>query len=462
MMKRIALAAGAFVLSLAAAELALRLLGLGAAVPAVSLDRHTASRLESGVFVFDRDLLWREPSGPADDVHRGGHFVRVGDPMPAADGRLRILCLGDSCVRLSRSNAPWSVRLEQELGPDRVVVRNASLPGYTTWQGLAWLRVQLAAWKPYLVLVSFGWNDHWRAAAWPDKEWPARLSDRRPRLLRLLGQALRRRGGAAAHPLRVASEDYAANLRAIARLVADGGGRTVVLLPPSAINADNTARYLDNGNILPGDDPQDLHDRYLAAARAAAGGGGFTVADASAWFASMGEPQALLEADGIHPTDAGHELLAQMLGPLVAGAAQPNAAAVGLGLLGQEAAGSGRWAEARTLLARSAAAAPDDLGIALGLAWLLATCPDAAVRDGAAALAALEAAPAAEDRPEAWDVRGAALAAAGRFAEARAAADRALALLAADGQGEGPFAAAVTARRGLYASDQAFVMGEAR
>ncbi|MBE0567150.1 MAG: SGNH/GDSL hydrolase family protein, partial [Krumholzibacteria bacterium] len=283
MVRKLGLALGALVVALVLAELVVRVLGLGTPSPAVSLDQHTASRPESGVFVFDRDLLWREPSGPPDAVHQGGHFVRVGDTLPFADDRLRILVLGDSCPRLSRSNTPWSLRLERLLGTDQVVVRNASLPGYTTWQGLAWLREHLLDWAPDLVIVSFGWNDHWRAAAWQDKDWPEVL-DGAP--LRLLGLVQRPARG---HPLRVAAADYGANLGEIARLVASRGGRTVVVLPPFFFDAVNTARYLENGNILPGDDPAALHDRYLQAAlaltgrgdRTGGGVGGLQAADAA-------------------------------------------------------------------------------------------------------------------------------------------------------------------------------------
>jgi len=449
--KKLGLAAGATVVALVIAEFALRLAGTGAPVPTVSLDKQTASRVDAGVFVFDRDLLWREPSGPPDAAHRDGHFVRVGDTLPRADGRTRILVLGDSCARLSRTNAPWSVRLQQLLGPDRVVVRNASLPGYTSWQGLAWLKKQLLAWNPDVVVVEFGWNDHWRAAAWPDKDW-ARVLD--PHRIRLLGLTrLRPRE----KPLRVSPADYRANLREIAGLVQRHGGRTVVILPPRNINAANTAKYLENRNILPGDDPSALHEEYLDTAREAAVGA-YTTADAAGWFAAVAEPRLLLEADGIHPTDGGHELLARMLTAQLGGASLPDPAAAGAGVLAQAEAAAGNWAEAVRLYRKAVAAAPDDVGPALGLAWLLATCPDDAVRDGDAAVRLVDAAGGgnADALPAYHDVRAAALAATGRFAEARTAEARALELLAAEGQAEGDFAASLQARQALYAQDKPF------
>lgn len=454
MVKKIGLAVAATIIALGLAEGVLRLTGLGALVPTTSLDPHTASRLDSGVFVFDRDLLWREPSGPPDQAHRGGHFVRVGDTLPQADGRLRVLVLGDSCVRLSRTNAPWSVRLEQVLGPDRVLVRNASLPGYTSWQGLAWLNKQLLAWQPDLVIVSFGWNDHWRATRWEDKQW-ARALD--PARLRLLGLG---RLQPAAKPLRVTADDYRANLQEIARLVSDHGGRTVVVLPPQNINAANAAKYLENGNTLPGDEPLALHSGYLAAARAAAVGGSLALAEADAWFEAVGEPILLLEADGIHPTDPGHELMAQMLAPLIAGAVSPNPAAAGLGILARTASSENRWAASRLLYERSVAAAPAEIGPRLGLAWLLATCPEAAVRDGKAGVAALNPiSGAATNIPEYFDVRGAALAEAGRFAEAVAAVDTSRALFASQSRLSKDVEAALDERQALYAARQSFRLG---
>lgn len=89
------------------------------------------------------------------------------------------------------------------------------------------------------------------------------------------------------------------------------------------------------------------------------------------------------------------------------------------------------------------------------LAWLRATHPDAAQRDGARALA-LATALAAErpSDPDTLDLLAAALAESGRFADAQRTAD--VAVLAARRAGRDDLAAQIDARRALYAAGRAY------
>ncbi len=93
------------------------------------------------------------------------------------------------------------------------------------------------------------------------------------------------------------------------------------------------------------------------------------------------------------------------------------------------------------------------------LAWLLATAPNAGLRqpDQAVAFAARADALTNHRDPEALDVLAAAYAAAGAFDRAMETADAALRLTAA-----GPTADAIRARRALYAQHRAYVMPAAR
>jgi len=87
----------------------------------------------------------------------------------------------------------------------------------------------------------------------------------------------------------------------------------------------------------------------------------------------------------------------------------------------------------------------------LSLAWLLATCPEASLRDGGRAVELAREAEqlsAGGESPQVLDTLGAAYAAAGRFAEAVAAARRALGLPAT--QNNRPLAEAIQTRLKLY------------
>ena len=437
-MKKLGLALGSVVITLLVVEIVLRLTGLGMVRPQFQFDPHTGERLEAGTFVGDRDLFWREPSDPATAGTRPGNFIRVGDPVPAKGGKLRIITLGDSCTRLSSGGRPYSVVLEQMLDPRRVEVYNASLPGYTSHQGLAWLEKQLLAWEPDLVIIYFGWNDHWRSTGTTDKEYAASL---RPNRLRLLNLFQRRQSPP---PLRVSREDYARNLQRMADKIEAAGGRSWVVLAPHSINEANTAFYLKNGNIIPEDDPQRLHDRYLATARQEAGS---RAVDMAAVFAEIGLPQVLLMRDGIHPTDPGHAVIARVLADraqreLLGDPGQaPQPVVTGLTQLAKQLNDAGQYAAAVAAYERAIAREPAYPKPRLGLAWLLATCPADTLRDGEVARAMLD--PLREKlgaEPDFLFVAAGAEAAVGRYDAAVAMLDRALAALEGRNQGATPFA----------------------
>ena len=92
-------------------------------------------------------------------------------------GAFRIVCLGDSVTfgyrvppvwpdKPNEYNPDWQpfpMLLEKELAkanPNRrFEVFPMAVPGYTTHQGLAWLRRDIELLQPDMVIASFGWND---------------------------------------------------------------------------------------------------------------------------------------------------------------------------------------------------------------------------------------------------------------------------------------------------------------
>lgn len=81
------------------------------------------------------------------------------------DGARRILAIGDSCTfgwRVSDAEA-YPAQLEAVLnrraGGDRYQVINAGVPGYTSYQGLVYLRERGLALRPEIVVIGFGFND---------------------------------------------------------------------------------------------------------------------------------------------------------------------------------------------------------------------------------------------------------------------------------------------------------------
>ena len=466
-MRRAILILAGVVLALIFAELLLRLTGFGLVSPRLQFDINTRSGLEQGAIVADRELFWRQADGTATGLDRALKMVHPDDPVPPHNQRLRIVVLGDSCTRLFGNGLPYSALLEQQLGPDRIEVYNASLPGYTSHQGLAWLRKQLLAFRPDLVVVYFGWNDHWRTTGLTDRQYAASLKPGSLRLLHLF------RRPSHPPPLRVTVSEYAENLQQIAVAAAASGAKSLFVLAPYHFTHENVARLLENRFIAVGDDVLRLHRQYLRAARAAATATGSEVCDAAAVFAYVGRPRQLLHRDGIHLTDTGHDALAATLADLIARSylggpaptadrSTPNAvaAAPALAAVARHEAAQGKWGEAVATHRRAVAAVPAALGPRLGLAWLLATCPVDSVRDGAEALDLLK--PVADPQPELvlyFDVAAAASAEAGQFDQAVAQASRALELAAkgrSSDTADSPLLRELRTRLSLYESGRPY------
>ncbi|MFH1844704.1 MAG: SGNH/GDSL hydrolase family protein, partial [bacterium] len=288
-------------------ELGLRLVGYGMVRPELNFGVNMRSGLEAGRLELDRQVFWREAGGPPTQMHERLRLIRVGDPVPPKGDKYRIICLGDSCTRLSRQGWPYSLLLQEGLGLAYVEVFNASLEGYSSHQGLAWLRHHLLAYEPDLVIVYFGWNDHWRSTGRTDAEYAASLSTSHLRLFDLF------RSQPDESPLRVSIDEFGANLQEIANLVERRGGQTLLLTAPSAISGESQERLRENGYLQFGDQAPRLHANYQQAVRLLDNEWDPQVLDVANIFAYISDPEILFYRDGIHLTDMGHIALAAVL-----------------------------------------------------------------------------------------------------------------------------------------------------
>ena len=146
-----------------------------------------ADAKQSGIFEGDPLLLWRlKPnldhavwdftvlSTNSDHLRSEESSKQL---QPKQPGTIRIVCLGDSVTFGFRVPVVWPDKpteydpgwlpypmlIEKELraaNPGRTIeVITMAVPGYTSHQGLAWLRRDINKLKPDLLTVSFGWND---------------------------------------------------------------------------------------------------------------------------------------------------------------------------------------------------------------------------------------------------------------------------------------------------------------
>jgi lysophospholipase L1-like esterase len=180
---------------------------------------------------------------------------------PKREGSRRIVTLGDSVTfgyripvvfpthpdHYDPKALAYPLAMERDLraaNPDRdVEVVNLSVPGYSSHQGLAWLRSDIGRFEPDLVVACFGWNDINRRAA-GDREMLK--TDWRHATLRRAGAASqaiahlvswrrkRQPPTAAAFSgssLRVPIEDYVDNFLEMAKLAAAHGASFAVIAP---------------------------------------------------------------------------------------------------------------------------------------------------------------------------------------------------------------------------------------
>ena len=223
---------------------------------------------QSGIFEGDPLLLWRlKPN--LDHVYwdftvvsTNAQSFRADYPIGAKPaGTFRIVCLGDSVTfgyrvppvwpeKPNDYNPEWQpfpVLLEKELrnaNPNRSIeVFPMAVPGYTSHQGLAWLRRDIGYLQPDVVIASFGWNDVSMSDV-PDRQaidtrwWPVAIrwlvdhSQAFAHGTRWLRSRNQVKPGARVPEPRVSQKEYVDNFKEIVRLAKDHGAGVIVIGAP--------------------------------------------------------------------------------------------------------------------------------------------------------------------------------------------------------------------------------------
>ena len=314
----ITLAAASICITLVAVEVALRITDYGAWIPVVDADEQTNHAISSGWMREDRELLWRiRECDPYCEMVR---HVHPDNPRANREskGKKRIICIGDSCTFLSGEEMPaYSLGLESLFGRSGgVEVLNAGVPGYSSTQGIAWLRSELLSYNPDLVTVYFGWNDHWNARSVPDDLYmnsPGRSSLRLARLADTIRRTVSGSGNGNDNRVRrVPIEKYTENLGEIDRLLAASGIECIFLTAPAVYAPRARKELIASRHIDEETDYMELHRQYTDAVRALAEDGCHVI-DLEISFQSHPDPVSLMMADGIHLGDEGLGLVAGVL-----------------------------------------------------------------------------------------------------------------------------------------------------
>ncbi len=185
----IAVIYGFFLVLLVAVEVITRL----TMTPVKSLDlfvgtpqqkMQVANPKQAGIFEGDPLLLWRLKPNLKDAVwdftvlSTNAQSFRADYPIGAKQsGTYRIVCLGDSVTfgyrvpvvwpdkptEYDREWLPYPMLIEKHLRASnldrQIEAFPMAVPGYTSHQGLAWLKRDIEWLQPDMLIVSFGWND---------------------------------------------------------------------------------------------------------------------------------------------------------------------------------------------------------------------------------------------------------------------------------------------------------------
>lgn len=298
---------------------------------------------KSVIFESDPLLLWRlKPN--LDHVvwdftvlSTNAQHLRADYPLEAKQpGTIRIVCLGDSVTfgyrvpvvwpdRPKDYNPEWlpfSMLLEKQLkaaNPNqKIEVIAMAVPGYTSHQGLAWLKRDIAKLQPDLLTVSFGWNDASFSDV-PDREairtnwyvvgtrWLIDHSQAFAHATRWLRARQQTQSSTSIQPVpRVSQQEYLDNMLGIANLARERGLGLIVIAAP----------YRDRVTNVP---EAEMMLSYRVALRSAMEQRGVPFLEIRE-LTEAGSPSNLgWFGELIHPNHMGHRLLASELLKLIGG-----------------------------------------------------------------------------------------------------------------------------------------------
>jgi lysophospholipase L1-like esterase len=223
----------------------------------------------------DHNLFWRLRTDQmidsrtfSDVRYRINSRGMRGDEIPGQKDGCRVVALGNSCTFGwgVEDDKAWVKQLElmlkMNLPNKQIEVINCGVPGYSSYQGREYFSRELLYLDPDILLIMFGWNDHWVAGrgitddqqTMPGQfmlqvqDWLSHLDSYR--LMRKYTLSLIQRRSTAtlddlAGPRRVPQEKFRENLRAMISLARENSIEPVLLVPPIA----SLATYLGRTDI---------------------------------------------------------------------------------------------------------------------------------------------------------------------------------------------------------------------
>ncbi|MFQ5527688.1 MAG: SGNH/GDSL hydrolase family protein [Thermoanaerobaculia bacterium] len=295
-------------LALVGAEVALRAVGFEYQLR-INVIRNTAPNPDTILDHFDLDpeLLWVR-----------GDYQEILDQ--ALEERPPIVFMGDSCTHLGRYHSYLMGAVSDTLGRP-VPYANLASAGWTTVQGVAQMKRDVARIRPQIATIYYGWNDHWLSIGVEDREalklagmpW---FQFQELRLDQLLLKAVVAAKSDDPRPVRVPLGSFKKALLELTDEAAKIGVVPVLLTAPSSHAVGAEPEYLGERWLADLRELVPMHQRYVSAVREVARDRNVPLCDLAADFERISierRRQRLFQEDGIHMQDAGDRALAVAL-----------------------------------------------------------------------------------------------------------------------------------------------------
>ena len=280
--------------------------------------------------VPDEKLFWKlAPNRPEVNSlgFRGGEITR-----PKPRDVYRVLFLGDSVPYQGYPALVETFLNGHGGGTWRFGSVNLAVPGYSSYQGRVLVAKYGEMLEPNLVVISYGWNDHWQAYGAVDSRKKVTVDQSAPtrtlraleahsRLLQWLRFMLAHRPdvGRPLASVRVPRDEYEANLTHIGEFFTTRRVPVIFLTAPTAHYTRGVPDYLVKEGFAPDKERVTaLHRGYNQIVRDVVAAHGWLVLDLEREFAALGNLPELFGGDGVHLTRAGSALVAKRLADFIA------------------------------------------------------------------------------------------------------------------------------------------------
>ncbi|MFT5284170.1 MAG: lysophospholipase L1-like esterase [Planctomycetota bacterium] len=304
---KLSLMFGVLIATLGLVEIGLRVSGFTFHLYPQSLEfGYPDPKVLEGFFKRHDDFLW--VSGRAQEK------IAV-----AREEKPYLIFSGCSCTEWGGFDEALAKRVSEEPGLAPLTYGNVASSGWSSYQGLQQMRIQIAPLKPKVVTIFYGWNDHWMGFGVDDKTagqlaGSSMLDRQELRLVQYLTKALATRGvdsskgaGENSRPDRVTLEDFGYNLREMVKIARASGIKPVLITAPSSHIEGDEPDYLNQRFIKDISRLVPVHQAYVNAVREVAAEMDVVLCDLAKAFEALPREELLtyMREDGIHFTPEG-------------------------------------------------------------------------------------------------------------------------------------------------------------